>query len=301
MYLYVDQIDHELKHYLSSIKKGEIVGEVHSVYDRVINIHNKTADRFITVASKNIIQSPDMMKTTDDVNFKSWGLSIKQSKKVFLIGYHRLLIGELMIDFEKAISRRAKIKELSCSLNKLEKIIHKIDIFLDKKGEKAGVLHAYQHVFNPREEDLEIKLTVHQRALLDRLILFKQSYNSKQLKHFIGLGIGLTPSGDDFLTGLLTVLHAYGGHSINKNINEKQAWLTFIKGRTTLVSYYMLKHCLEGMTNEGLNQIVIKADNVSEKDMDIVLNIGSTSGTDMLVGVVTGYRVLRDRYILGGD
>ncbi|CQR47300.1 hypothetical protein BN1058_01609 [Paraliobacillus sp. PM-2] len=300
MYLYVNQIDDELKHYLSSKKKDELVGEVHSVFDRVINIHTETEDRLISVASKDIVQSPDMMKTTNDVNFKAWNVSLKQSKKVFLIGNYQLSVGEHIIDFEKAISRRVKIEKLSYSPNKFGKVIDKIDMFLALDGKQAGILNAYQYLFNQQKANVNSKLTIHQRALMDCLILFQRSYDPKQLKGFIGLGIGLTPSGDDFLTGLLTVLQAYDGYPISEIMSERQAWLDLIKSRTTTVSYYMLKHCLQGSTNEGLRQIIIKAENVSKKDMEQVLSIGSTSGTDMLVGVVTGYRMIRNLYLLGG-
>lgn len=297
MYLYIDQIDHELKHYLSLIKKPGLIGEVHSVYDRVVNIHMETEDRFITIASNDIIQSPDMMKTEDNVNFKSWSLSLKHSKKVFLIGYNQLSIGKYIIDFEKAITRKAKIHKLSFTSNNLEKAINTIDLFLDKNGKKEGILTAYQHVFNQRKDNSNNKLTIHQRALIDRLTLLEQSFDLKQLKSLIGLGVGLTPSGDDFLMGLLTVLQAYDNYLIKELTREKEVWLSFMKQRTTIVSYYMLKHCINGLTNEALKQLLINFKNINEKEMLNVLNIGSTSGTDMLVGVVTGYRLLIKSYL----
>jgi hypothetical protein len=117
----------------------------------------------------------------------------------------------------------------------------------------------------------------------------------------IGLGPGLTPSGDDLLVGFLAVQERfaspirkwlYDSGLINRIIGKQ-------KGRTTTVSLQFLKCAAEGRFSETLLKVI---DGVMFQDrahaeteyavIDDFLGWGHTSGTDTLVGVVVALSTL---------
>lgn len=293
-------MDGEIERLLQSKKVGTLIGEVHSVFERVVNVSIINEDRFIAIARGEVIQSPDMMKTRDDELFYELCRSLKPSDKIYLLGFGKLGIGRFVLDYKNAKKWGARIPQLPCDFTKVDELIVKIDHFLLKQGKVEGILRAYQqkHSLGDRKE---IKLTIHQRAQTERLKLVKHDGLPDQLKGFIGLGVGLTPSGDDFLTGLFAVWHAHRGNQLDLILYEQQEWLDYIKSYTTTVSYHMLKNGLNGSFNNALKQILLKGEKLEQEDLEEMLKIGSTSGTDMLIGVVEGYRMLSKIYKQGGN
>jgi hypothetical protein len=113
----------------------------------------------------------------------------------------------------------------------------------------------------------------------------------------VGLGPGLTPSSDDMLAGLVLLSGLYsanGGrtsHSIrllSEVIGEE------VCGRTTRLSEEFLLQACSGNGNEpvlGLCSALLTGRKRSVEEETIrVLQIGETSGTDMILGVVLGAR-----------
>ncbi|SEN49572.1 Protein of unknown function [Amphibacillus marinus] len=301
MYLYMNEVDGRLKQDLAKWEIGSIVGEVHSVFEQAINIMLKTEERMITLAVKSVTQAPDMLKTTNHRLFHQLAQTLRPTKVVYLHGYSQLAIDHYVIDFNDANEWCGQIARPSVRSSSLKSIIRRLDGFLSANGKKDGLLPAYQHVFLNNKETQTAHLTIHQRGLIKHLALFQQTYQSKFLQSFIGLGIGLTPSGDDFLTGLLAVGYAYQAEYLVSIMHTKQEWLHLMKQRTTTISYQMLKNCLNGAVNDGIQQLLLSGDKFTEHELEAVVKIGSTSGTDMLVGVVVGYRILHDHYSQGGN
>lgn len=105
----------------------------------------------------------------------------------------------------------------------------------------------------------------------------------KDLYSSIGLGIGLTPSIDDCLVGMLAIYHKLG-IAIPK--------LGYIN--TTSVSQQMLDEAYDGYFNEAL---VNSIDEPSYQNFDEVAKIGSTSGIDTLIGVYKSIELIYKRRI----
>lgn len=114
-------------------------------------------------------------------------------------------------------------------------------------------------------------------------------------KQLIGLGIGLTPSGDDYLLGILLVLnHSLVADSV-KLAAIKQAIFDNIK-TTTSVSQACLSAGLERRYSEPLRELLIaithQADSF-EPALQAALSHGATSGQDTCVGMIDGWRLLQ--------
>lgn len=104
--------------------------------------------------------------------------------------------------------------------------------------------------------------------------------------HLIGLGIGLTPSGDDYLVGLLAGLHATGDpdrHDLGAAIGLRAP------GRTTAVGAAALGHATRGAFSERLHDLLaaLARGRLDELETPIrrTMAYGATSGSDTLVGL----------------
>lgn len=119
----------------------------------------------------------------------------------------------------------------------------------------------------------------------------------KVIKGWIGRGRGLTPSGDDFLIGLLYMDRLF-------SIVETP----FLQGLVTLINcqyttdisghYY---HCaLEGYFNMALVELVDAMIQKDSSKMKICLGrirmMGFTSGCDMMLGMAAGVGFIKDKF-----
>jgi len=112
------------------------------------------------------------------------------------------------------------------------------------------------------------------------------------VKSLIGLGAGLTPMGDDLLTGFLSVVTscsegAFALEEFKKSINENLF-------STNYISSNMLLNAIDGIYHEYIQDLVYA---VAYEDTDRVffcakklLKIGATSGTDLATGIYLGFK-----------
>lgn len=107
------------------------------------------------------------------------------------------------------------------------------------------------------------------------------------VEYLLGRGLGLTPSGDDVLTGFGCALHLlYGGGEIIDPFLEAVA--QSVPGRTTAVSEAYLFAMLEGYANEDYVDLARdlargRIDRLAEH-VTRILEMGHTSGADSLLG-----------------
>jgi uncharacterized protein DUF2877 len=109
-----------------------------------------------------------------------------------------------------------------------------------------------------------------------------------------GLGIGLTPSADDLLSGMMVCL-ALGARNGIRGVEPDEVAATIIdaaKGRTSELSFEFLREAAFGRTNEKIAKLVesIYTEGASEVRRSTVgvISMGETSGTDSIVGVLIG-------------
>ena len=103
----------------------------------------------------------------------------------------------------------------------------------------------------------------------------------------IGLGRGLTPSGDDFLCGYFAVLNARGvlAVSLRESIYDNL-------DRTTQVSGAYISAVLGRRYFSIYDRVVraIYSDGDFREDVDFVLSMGASSGTDTMIGALVAAR-----------
>jgi len=100
----------------------------------------------------------------------------------------------------------------------------------------------------------------------------------------IGLGPGLTPSGDDLIGGALCALHATGRTDVAARLG---AWaLRLAQSGTNRISHAHLACAAEGECAEAVNDAIVALVAGGEVDLDRIGAIGHTSGWDALAGAV---------------
>ncbi len=285
--------------------KRSAAGEVHSVFDRTFNII--IGGELVGVAQSSISRSPINVITDVRPSESMPSLGVRKGMQVQKVG-NRVLVGEVLeISLEDAQLWRPKTRAERC----LDPELIKRNIELAKqlaanKGRREGLGQLLKHVDEiaagkmPQTSDLNIVA----RAVLPRLIDLVNAAKSENVEgvkgaaqKLIGLGLGLSPSADDTLSGFTAALW-WVSHSLGKGIGRvKKINATVINcsDKTTLLSQQLLRHAAKGETNERVGElleaILAGAPPDIEKLVEEVLKIGETSGIDMMVGLLLGLEI----------
>jgi Protein of unknown function (DUF2877) len=104
-----------------------------------------------------------------------------------------------------------------------------------------------------------------------------------EAEQLIGLGPGLTPSGDDYLGGMLVALRASG-----RAMQAEGLWRWLkprLKARTSAISAAHLAAAAGGEAHEALHRVL-----AGELDLEALDAVGHTSGWDALAGAVAVFK-----------
>ena len=253
-----------LSTYALEVIQNEQEAVVHSVYRNTINI--LINDSLLAIQTKNSPISPISLITKLNSNdFEK--LSLKPGQCVKL-RYSKAKIYDLAPKNEISHGVRHEL------YRKFTKII--------TQSHTGG----FELIFQSSEkvnEDLILSIVETKIHIIHNFCL-KNDFPkaSQKLGELVGLGIGLTPSGDDFLCGILAGLHIQGkeysefAYYLRKNI---QANLQ----RTNEISRAFLSCALEGHFSLAINELW---KNPNTEDISkMFYNIGHSSGMDTLCGI----------------
>jgi hypothetical protein len=115
----------------------------------------------------------------------------------------------------------------------------------------------------------------------------------------LGLGVGLTPSGDDLLSGafLALILGSKNGIEGPPNIGEVGAKVALLAtNRTTLLGRTYLELASRGEGNEVvvrfIRELFTGRKGALSRSLSELVEFGATSGTDIATGAIIGAKVL---------
>jgi hypothetical protein len=112
----------------------------------------------------------------------------------------------------------------------------------------------------------------------------------------IGRGLGLTPSGDDFLAGVLFSLHFLKNTDIREPLSKKVMDMLY---KTTRLSRHFLSYALAGKWGQTEENLMLALMTDSGDDLDRAvkdqLAVGASSGADELAGIVAGIYAALER------
>lgn len=261
---------------------------VHSVYKHTINLIS--GNQMIALTPRQSILTPlsiqlDLsdyqfaklaIKQNDEVKFNTMGLQIQGQEFSLLLalGYYLNIRNFSKVSLEDA-----------CEIQRL------LATTLFKQAAKGELVQAAMYVLFTHSIEFSLQQTFFASSLKEFLRAETEESLIQILTNFIGAGEGLTPAGDDFITGviasnsLLPWISSDGEEILTKEIVLKS-------NKTTLISQHYLLHATQGR----FNKLVVEFMDLCRTNLDIVpvLNeiraIGHSSGTDFLLGVYFGLK-----------
>ncbi len=130
---------------------------------------------------------------------------------------------------------------------------------------------------------------------METFVQLNQSENKHQfvktVVQIIGVGEGLTPSGDDFVCGMLAAFHYLNDDKeINKLLNLLMTKLSLVLDTTTSISREYLMYAMMGEFNEYVVGLLhaYNHDQQYQEYLEKISSIGHSSGSDFLVGLYYG-------------
>lgn len=302
-----------------------IISKVHSVFNNACNLEYK--DNLITILAKGKIIAP-MSITIDDkerYNFKD----IKKSSK-FIFTEEFILCNDLTfrVDLKMAKVYNPRIQPLRSYIKEayLFKNIADMRYILFKYGK----LEFFYSLLDDIKECIDSNLTsnlneIYIQNSTNKLIIQNNEKNYLFIRYrvmeflkaimsfdicniedcaanIIGFGFGLTPSIDDFISGIMIsiqYLSDYYNLDIQKIYEFNNRLIKKSINKTTKVSSEMLKHSAKGSIGHDIKELMttlLSKDNYQKLTFDLkkVLSFGETSGSDIVFGIYIGIAIITD-------
>jgi hypothetical protein len=224
----------------------------------------------------------------------------------FHVDYHRLIINSgFIVEIDNASLWNAPrldpnhVLELSQVPARLRVFFSQLD-FSESAGFGIFIPHilalSQDESVNPVSAFADPILHYAHPVVLDmaRACLNQQPFLiSKNAEALIGLGVGLTPSGDDFLGGLLFAMQILQAAYPDLSFIKHSIPIETYHSRTHLISFVLLKDLANGQAIAPVHHIVnglLSGKSFDNLDPFIsqLAQIGHSTGWDLLAGLVTG-------------
>lgn len=266
--------------------KGKICyANVLSVHKSVLNL--KWGNRLITVATRETEGAADEIVLETQEDFMDMQIL---PEAVFQIKDGAIKGDMLTVDFSGA--KPYKLMHQIKYFVPDEKLLTELEQWIYQNGNASSLYYGY---FNqPEDSALGRYFKDEMKKLKEAAATAAREELLHQMMEMCGAGIGLTPSADDFIAGVLLIFYAY------EPLDEKmyQKCVVSVQKKTVSISGYMLANAAKGRGRSSelklLEAISAKDKSGIEKYLEEVKDFGSTSGTDTLIGMVFGLRYIRE-------
>ena len=132
---------------------------------------------------------------------------------------------------------------------------------------------------------------IHLEKLIHALIRCNPDEIRASLGTLLGLGLGLTPSADDVLLGMLYVFRKLPRKCPASVDSFREQILQMCDHRTNKISAAYLKAILNGAPFERMEMVFRGICGEQPLNIQILTQIGSSSGTEMLLGMLIALRI----------
>ncbi|MDF2787202.1 MAG: hypothetical protein K0S80_300 [Neobacillus sp.] len=273
--------------FIKEFNNSKFTGFVHSTFNRTLNIKCFENGDLYTIACSNLDNGPNTLIIDVD-SMKSINIVVDDRVHV---ENNLLYIGDrLTISIEKVNIWESILPSYTPNVEILKQNVMKVKEYINIHGVGGGIKKNFIPQ-NPFEAEVSNMLEKRTLLLFNELINDRISSAFSHAVSLVGLGPGLTPSGDDFLTGLFTIFNMknspfYPYRSFCEDVLKKARTLT------NDISYMTLKKAANGKVRDSiislLNSILVEDDQDLILSLNKLLNIGSSSGTDIAYGIVFG-------------
>lgn len=304
------------KRVVSKIKlEGTVVGYVHSVFNNACNI--ETIDqKLITLLKVHKPMAPMSITVeldTQELDFIKLNISVGMK---FVLNEDEILCAEANVKISlKEVSlwdSKPDFSFLTVSQVEMEGNIGALEVGLNQYGKFDGIgplIRVLQDSLSELNLKLSVKISEDKgfQFIMERFVNFitlitEGNINNISIgaKKILGFGQGLTPSVDDFISGLmlsLLYMHQYYKLDLAKIYSLNSEIVKEIFGRTTRVSTEMLIFASLGETTESVRSLILSLLSQNNKAEILrktikVIYFGETSGTDIAVGIYVGCKIM---------
>lgn len=273
-------------YFLNLLNQPKMIGKVEQVFNKAINI--SINNRLFTLLSSQLDNAPNSCRL---INKDFSLLQIKSGDDFYLFDNEILINEHYSLSFSlckkwqqpSIIFCPDKIKQKSYQSFLLAQL-NTVDLILS--NDKSSLFN-YQgdNVFYLSSS---VKLTQLRTCLINLLKTEQHEKFVSVINQLVGLGIGLTPSGDDYLVGLMAFL-LLENHPAHSFYPEFYQGIVQSKDRTTPISAMTLEKALKMEYRENMHQLIQSLVEANETEIYSqfleIFNIGSSSGSDMLFGI----------------
>lgn len=257
-------------------------GKIISKFNNVINIKTKNNKGYAITDSK-VILAPYHVKLPDHI-FQKIINSIKKNTKI-KINRDQILYNNSKFNYNNKSIFSGKIKD--CSFADKNNLIKWTEKVIDNTNSSDSLGHTILKFDNIINNIQDFNLSTLQQVFYKKL---KDIFEKKDsINKLLGLGIGLTPTGDDFIVGYLSAVEA---NLIEDKLNvSNEIDIDEIFNKTTRVSALHLKGAINHRYNKSLVDIyknIVKGEKYYIRNTKKLIEIGSSSGLDMLSGLYFG-------------
>jgi hypothetical protein len=275
--------------FIARIEEAAFHGTVHSRFDRTLNIRCADSGDLYTVACRDLDNGPNTL-IMDCFNLRPF--DIKPGEGVSCSA-NRLYIGNRMaLMTENADYWQCILPEYPARSNALRLNLLIMKQYIDEFG-KCGGMKTTSQPHNRFEKEVSRMLQDRSVVFLNELCAGRKESAIQAGRSLLGLGPGLTPSGDDFLMGIFAVINLHGG-PLHAYTSLCQGILWQASQRTNDISLAALKQAASGLVRDSIVKLI---DTLAYGTQDLllpriaeVLRIGSSSGTDIAMGIYAGLR-----------
>jgi hypothetical protein len=273
--------------FIQQIEDSKFTGFIHSLFDRTINIQCLEDGELYTIANSEMDNGPNTL-VIDITSFNGLNLTVSDyvyvENKILHVGEKLAVTVDHVKKWEGVLPNYPNNEEL------LKKNLEKMKLYLETHG-KCGGMKPIENSGNIFEAELTKLLSERSQRLMDEFLNNRMSHALKCAVGLIGLGPGLTPSGDDFLVGFITAINLKNSPGYSYKVFGQHV-VNLAKPLTNEISYMALKKASIGRVRESIICLVDSLIKPNEQDLiqalEQVLNIGSSSGTDIAYGLVCG-------------
>jgi hypothetical protein len=273
--------------FIKRIESSSFNGFVHSIFNKTLNIQTLENGELYTIACQEIDNGPNTLVIQLD-RFNDLDLAINEA--VFVNDHVLNIANKLAISIGNADKWESVLSDYPKNTDILYKNLFKMKEYISINGVDGG-MKGSSKTTSPFEAEMFRMLEESSDMLLNEMIKNRMSESISHSIKLVGLGPGLTPSGDDFLVGLFTILNVnkspyYSYRALGEEVVQKA------KKLTNDISFMALKKASQGQVRESISGLVHSVFYGSEQELIFslknVLKIGSSSGTDIALGIVCG-------------
>ncbi|MFF2754847.1 DUF2877 domain-containing protein [Psychrobacillus sp. NPDC058041] len=274
--------------FIQKVIHSKLNGFVHSTFKRTVNIQCLEDGELYTIACNEIDNGPNTLivdlAVFEDINVLD---KVHSVNNIISIG------NKMSITIDKAKKWESILPTYHANTGVLKNNIKIMKQYIDIHGKSGGIKSNTVNE-SPFEQEMSKMLQERKGLLVNELSNKRLHEAIPHAVSLLGLGPGLTPSGDDFLVGLFTSFQLKNSPFANYQWFFEEIERV-AKTATNEISYIAIKKASVGKIRESIIVLVNALFEENEEQLILslkkVLNIGSSSGTDIALGILTGLEI----------